>query len=880
MSEQYKSREERRKQQQQSPKPKKKKSGKTLFKKIFLTLIALGIVGMIAGAATFAFMVKDAPELDPALLKDPIPSVLLDINGEKITEVGAGNLDYVEYEDIPDLVENAFLATEDVRFYEHNGMDLIRLGGAVIANVTKGFGSEGASTITQQVVKNSFLNNEKTISRKAQEAWLSFQLERKYTKQEIFEMYVNKIYMSENSHGVLTASRLYFGKDLDELELHEAALLAGMPQSPNNYNPFTHPENAEKRRNIVLSLMNQHGFISEEQKTEAQSIPVTEGLVAEGEREIEDDTPYDSFVDVVIDEVTEKYPDLDIFSDGLTIHTTADKDIQKYVSNILNSEDVIQYPDEEFQAGITLLDSSTGEVRAIGGGRNQEVKRGFNFATDQKRQAGSTFKPIAGYAPAIEFNQWGTYHTLVDEPYKYSEGTEVNNWDNSFKGTMTMRQALAESRNIPAVKAIQEVGTEQSMEFANRLGFNFKDEYYESSVLGTKAVSPMEMAGAYSAFANEGFYTDPHTVKAIEMRDGTKIDTTPESEAVMNDYTAFMITDMLKTAISSGTGTTANIPGLPVAGKTGTTNYTAEEKQKYDIPNGATPDAWFAGYTTNYTAAIWTGYESRKTYLPSNGYDQKIAQMLFKNIMQYASEGKETADFKMPNSVEKVAIEKGSNPAKLASEYTPSDQIITEYAVKGNAPKTVSEKFDKLEAPNGFNAKYNKEANTIELVWKHKDKDNTQFVVTGAINDGGAQELTTTSETSLTIENPEPDSTYTFTVKAVQDDKESDAAQTSVDIPANEEEPEEVEPPDEETPGDGQQPPGDEEGGNENENGNGDGNNSENGDGNGNNNGEGNDNNNGNENGNGNGNEDNSEEENQSPEEEQPPSPPDENPEE
>lgn len=304
------------------------------------------------------------------------------MEGEFITDVGSENRDYVAYEDIPKLVEDAFLATEDVRFYKHNGMDLIRLGGAVIANVTRGFGSEGASTITQQVVKNSFLNNEKTLSRKAQEAWLAFQLERKYTKQEIFEMYVNKIYMSEG-HGVLTASKIFFGKELDELELHEAALLAGMPQSPNNYNPFKHPDQAEKRRNIVLSLMNQHGFITKAEMEAAQKVPVESTLVAEEKRET-NESKYDSFIDVVLDEVEKKYPDLNPYSDGLKIYTTLDPNAQKHVENILNTDAAVAYPDDEFQAGITLLDTKTGEIRAIGGGRNQEVKRGFNYAVDQK----------------------------------------------------------------------------------------------------------------------------------------------------------------------------------------------------------------------------------------------------------------------------------------------------------------------------------------------------------------------------------------------------------------------------------------------------------------------------------------------------------------
>lgn len=785
MSDKPQSREERRKQLSSQPKKKSKskKGANSVFKRIFLILIGLGIVGMLAGAATFAFMVKDAPPLDEAALKDPIPSEILDMDGNIVAKVGEGKLDYVDYKDIPELVENAFLATEDVRFYEHNGMDMIRLGGAVIANVTRGFGSEGASTITQQVVKNSFLNNQKTLGRKAQEAWLAFQLERKYTKQEIFEMYVNKVWMSERSHGVLTASRIYFGKELNELELHEAALLAGMPQSPENYNPFKHPDRAEKRRNIVLSLMNQHGFISEAEMKDAQAIPVETSLVKEEDRET-NDMPYDSFIDIVIEEVEAKYPDLNIFSDGLKVHTTLDPKAQEHIEGLLNGNDVIQYPDELFQAGITLLDTKTGEIRAIGGGRNLEVKRGFNYAVDLKRQAGSTFKPIVDYGPVIEHKQWGTYQTIVDEPYTYSDGTKINNWDNRFQGPMSMREALAKSRNIPALKALQEVGLDNAKVFANNLGIPI-ETMYEPHSIGAFEVSPLQMAGAYSAFGNEGFYTEPHAVTVLEMRDGTKMDVKPKAEVVMKDYTAFMISDMLKSVVSSsyGTGGQANVPGLPVAGKTGTTNYTADEKVQYGAPNGAVPDAWFAGYTTKYTAAIWTGYAERKNYIKP-GNDQKIAQQLFKNVMSHVSEGIDTPDFTMPDSVEKVAIEKGSNPAKLASEYTPSSQIIYEYAVKGSAPQVVSEKYDQLAAPSNLSASYDEASHGISVSWDYpEDGENVQFDVSAALNEGPDQQLTVTADRVLQMAAAEPGSVYVFKVTAIRDSQRSETVSVRLEIP-------------------------------------------------------------------------------------------------
>ena len=788
MSEEYQSREERRKQQNAAKNKRKdtKKSKGSLFKRILLVLVSLGIIGIIAGTATFAYMIKDTPKLNSDTLKASIPSEIYDKDRKPITEIGTQKLDYVEYEDIPELVRNAIIATEDSRFFEHHGVDPIRLGAAVIANFTNGFGSEGASTITQQVVKNYFLTADKTISRKAQEAWLSIQLERKYTKEEIFELYVNKVFMSERTIGISTASQVYFGKPLKELTLPEAALIAGMPQSPNNYNPFTHPDKAENRKDIVLSLMNQHGYITENEMKEAQSTSIEDSLVKEEDRTQQSDVPYDSFIGQVIKEIEDKYPEINVYTDGLKIYTTLDKNAQDYVDQIMYENEIVPFPDDKFQAGITLLDTKTGEIRALGGNRSKEIDFGLNYATSLPRQPGSTIKPILDYGPAIEFLKWGTYETIVDEPYEYSTGQTINNWDHKHLGPISMREALGRSRNVPALKALQEVGLEKAKGFANDLGLDLP-EVYESSAIGglEHGVTTLQMAGAYSAFGNNGYYTEPHSVKEIEFRDGTKMNITPETEVAMSDYTAFMISDMLKSVLTAGygTGRQANVPGLPVAGKTGTTNYSDEEMRKYGITdNGAVPDAWFAGYTTNYTAAIWTGYEKRENYIES-GSDQRIAMKIFKNVMQYVSEDVETPDFTVPKSVQRVSVEKGSIPAKLASEFTPGNMVITEYAVRGNAPSAVSEKFKKLAGPSGLSASYNVATNEIALSWQYGGGADASFNVTVALNGGAEQTLTTTTEMGVTMANPEPGGTYTFKVVAIQGNQQSNAATASVTIP-------------------------------------------------------------------------------------------------
>lgn len=783
MGEKYQTREERRKQQNHS-KGKKKKKSKSIFKRVLLFLVILGILCLVAGAAAFAYMVKDAPKFDETLLKDPISSEIYDKDGKLVSEIGSEKRDYVEYDEIPKLVENAILATEDVRFYKHNGIDFIRLGGAVVANIKHGYGSEGGSTITQQVIKMSFLTPEKTIKRKVQEAWLSLQLERKYSKEEIFEMYVNKVWMNSGGHGFATAAKAFYGKELDELTLDEAALLAGMPQSPANYDPFKHPDKAEKRRNVVLSLMYKHGFITKNQMEKAKAVDVKSALLPEEKRE-SNDIPYDSFIGEVIEEIQDKYPDINPFSDGLKIYTTLDTDAQEYVDKLLNSNDIVQFPDDKFQSGITVLDTKTGGILALGGGRNQDnVTFGFNYATDAKRQPGSTIKPVLDYGPAIEYLKWGTYQPFEDKPYTYSNGQPISNWDNKHMGVMTMRRALALSRNIPALQALQAVGLDKAKEFADGLGISLKNiqEAYAIGGFGEedKGVSSLQLAGAYSAFGNGGIYTQPHAVTKIVLRDGTKLNMEPKSEVAMQDYTAFMITDMLKSVVQSGTGTRANIPGLPLAGKTGTTNYSKEDKLKYNIPPGAVPDAWFVGYTTNFTISVWTGYDNKnKKYLIGN--NQKIGQYIFKDIMQHISQNVKTADFTMPNSVEKVRVLKGTT--KLASQNTPSDQVVIEYAVKGHAPTEVATEEDTLKAPSGFNATYDESANEVVLSWNYDDDVNgVQFKISVSKDGGQSTTVATTNQKEYRFK-AEYGAVYKFTLVAVQGDQQSKPVSINFEVP-------------------------------------------------------------------------------------------------
>ncbi|MBD8014072.1 penicillin-binding protein 1A [Planococcus wigleyi] len=795
MSDKQISREERRKaieRQKKANNKKKKKSPVVLWmKRILMAIFAIGIAGLVFGASLFAYYASSAPEIDEELLRDPISPTFYAADGEtEIPYITAENREYVNYEDIPKVMEDAILATEDNRFYKHSGIDVIRLGGAVIANITGGFGSQGASTITQQVIKNSFLTNDKTLKRKAQEAYLAFKLEQEYEKEEIFEMYFNKILMSGNIYGFGTASEYFYGKPLGELTLAEAALLAGMPQSPNGYNPFTNIERAEERRNVVLSLMDQHEKISTEEKEQAQAAPVADSLVPEGERQPQTaSSEHTAFMEMVEDELESLEGDYSL-DEGLTIYTTLEPYVQTKVNEAMASD---LFFDDNVQSAMTVVDTKTGGISAVGAAREYTGDVRHNYAIDGSRQVGSIIKPILDYGPAIEYLDWSTGQTVVDEPYSYDDdGQEVRNVDGRFLGSMTIREALYRSRNIPAVKTLAEVGTENAGEFMKNVGLDMEN-IYESTALGSAEFSTVEMAGAFAAFGNKGEFIKPHTIKKIVFRDGsTEQIVEPEPVQAMKDSTAYMVTDILRDVMdpnrAGATGKEAAISGLDLAGKTGTTNYTTKEMQDYNLDSSSAPDVWFAGYTTDYAVSVWSGYPTRKTPIDTASDERLLAQRLFKSVMSEIS-SPETARFEQPDSVTEKVVEVGSVPLKLASAFTPYSMRSTELFARGTEPNSVSQRYvvEDLATPSGLRA--NISGSSAQLSWNHGD-DDVSFEVSVEV-DGSRSVLTTSSSKSYTFNGLEEGKTYTFRVVAVNSTQRSDPASTVVEVAAAPEEPEE-----------------------------------------------------------------------------------------
>ncbi|MBM7690854.1 penicillin-binding protein 1A [Peribacillus deserti] len=693
----YRTREERRL-AEKAKKHNKRKRPKPFFKKLLIGFLLLGFFCLgVIGSTGYAF-IKDVPEINEQQLQDPLSSKFYDKDGQFIHEYGKEQRTKITYDDIPKVLEQAIIATEDSRFYTHQGIDVKRTAKAIMENVTGGFGSQGGSTITQQVIKNSFLSPEKTIKRKVQEWYLAYKLEKQYSKQEILAMYVNKINLGNRSYGVAAAAKNYYGievKNLSKMTLPQAAMIAGLTQSPNNYDPSKkeNVESATKRRNIVLTLMNKHGYITKKELVAAQKVPVTQGIVTD---KAENGMPYQAFLDAAVREVEDRLKDVDISEDGLQIHLTLDPRAQQLADSIVSGS-LVRYPNERFQTAFTFMDSKTGEIRAVGSGRNEykTTFRGHNLVTTLKRQPGSTFKPIFDYGPAIEYLKWSTYHQIVDAPYKYSTGDPIRNSYKNYKGKMSIRNALVESRNIPALKTLESVGLKKAKAFSENLGISYPDGHvYESYSIGSNSVSPLDLAGAYGAFANTGVYTKPHFVSKVVMPDGKVIDFKPKSKRVMQDYTAYMVTDMLRGVINApnGTGKMAAVAGTDIAGKTGTTNFDENVIRKFGYPEDGTSDSWFSGYTTKYTMTVWTGYAKNGPGNYMNKTDTKISHTIFKTMMQNYSAG--TERFAQPASVEKVRNE-------LYIKGIKKDMIPPAPKPKSKTKKAVSKSKEKASSSKG-----------------------------------------------------------------------------------------------------------------------------------------------------------------------------------
>lgn len=687
-------------------KPKKEKKPKNKRK------IWYWILSIITGCAILVFLlligfaiyiVVSAPEFTEDKLFEKESTIIYKANGEEFATLGmnVGN-NTVEkrikltYDELPQVLIDAVVATEDSRFFQHNGVDIARFVKASFGQLLGRDDAGGASTLTMQVSKNALTDTTshgiEGIIRKFTDVYLSvFEIEKQYTKQDILELYVNSGFLGQNSFGVEQASQTYFGKSATDLSLSEAALIAGLFQAPTAYDPFNNPDKARARRNQVLNLMLRHGYINEEECEIAKSMPLTEMLAPKTNGASRNQ----GYIDTVVREVQDKYG-VDPYLVPLKIYTMFDEEKQNVLNNLY---DTYEFKDDLVQLGIAVVDNSSGALVAIGSGRNRQGEMQWNYGTMINRHPGSTIKPILDYGPAFEYLNWSTYTPLFDEETPYGNGGVMKNFHNRYEGLVTTKYGLSKSLNTVALQAFQSTTNEQKWNFATSLGVtpgNENGKIFEASSIGAfNGTNPAELAGAYSAFANGGIYTEPYTVSKIEFIETGVIDEKPiKKERVMKETTAWMLTNILLNVTTSA----ARVNGTDVATKTGTSSYDDKAVREAGIWGDIIMDSWVATYNPDYTITFWYGYDELmkdhyNTMNAANVQRNRIQAILTKAIMP---SGKR---FSMPKGITSVQVELETIPAKLPSPYTPSELIETHYFISGTEPTEVSTRFSQLSDP-------------------------------------------------------------------------------------------------------------------------------------------------------------------------------------
>ena len=689
------------------PRHRRRKTKHRVFLTLLVAVIMLALIcALLVGGYVMA-VAADLPDITAADLVTAQTSFVYDSQGNQIATLhGAENRVSVPLDQIPQYLQDAVVASEDIRFYEHHGVDLRSIMRAMVVDLRDSVRnrsltfSQGASTITMQLVKNVVDETEKTLPRKIKQALLAIEFEKHYTKQEILYYYLNEIYMAPSVFGMQAAAEYYFNKDVSEVTLAEAATLAAILRAPGLYDPYHDAESVLVVRNAVLGALVNFDPAYEEQAALARTEPL---VVYEGTSE---DAAYEYpwFVDYVISETMDILearglePEL-VYTGGLHIHTTLDVDVQQ----VLEAEfaDPYNFPGswtgDIVESAMVIVETSTGKVRGLMGGREYTTRRGFNRATDMLRSPGSTIKPLVTYAPAIDLG-YGAAYVIDDSPIS-SGGWSPNNDDFSFMGRIPLRQAVMYSRNVCAVKLLMQIGEETGWEYGVKNGLPLVDsDCGLAMTLGglTYGVSPMDMAGGFATLGNYGVHIEPYTVTDITTAAGDELyKAEPELVEVFSAAAAYIMTDVLTSAVQGGTGTNAYISGWQVAGKTGTNALPSEDPDYWGL--SGTKDAWFCGYTSALTAAVWMGYDNKKDeygnlqYLDIFGGSYPAA--LFSTVMSQALYGYANDGWYMPDGVSYQTIDTktGDAPTELTPDaYVTSDLVRSGMGVGGDGTKWVA----------------------------------------------------------------------------------------------------------------------------------------------------------------------------------------------
>lgn len=676
-------------------------------KKVLLTILAalIGVLLLFCAAFYVFFDVPDWQKLDISKLSALAQtSSMYDMNGELMSELrGSENRIIVSLDEIPLHTRQAFIAAEDLRFYDHRGIDVYRILGALRSNLKSGSLAEGASTITQQLAKLTHLSAEKTIRRKLEEINLAFQIEKVYNKDEILAMYLNTVYFGRGAYGIQAAAQAYFGVDAEDLTLNQSASLAAIIKAPSIYAPHISPSNNRSRRQYILSVMAENGFISQEEKQAAldESIWV---LAQEAEKQL-----YSWYIDEALRESAELLglSADEVIQGGFKIYTAYDARLQTIADEV--------YADSSFfpaaasdgtpiQSAMAVVDTNNGAVLAMIGGRDYTVRRGLNRATQMRRQPGSALKPLAVYGPALELG-YTTASVLLDEKTSFGGYTPRNAGDRYY-GLVTMRTAIRNSLNTTAVRLLEEIGLDASIQYLNKMGIPTRNSDRNLSLaLGsmTYGVTPVELAAAYVPYANGGIYHQPYCVERIETVDESNVyERKDRGKQVLSAQNAFLMTSLLQSVVSSGTGTRMLAANTPIAGKTGTVSMT-----------GGNRDIWMTAYTPEISVAVWMGYDQTDAkHKISNGITggrntASLAAAFFKKA--YAD--REKPDFSQPDGLVWLTLDKRALTSRgsimLASDKTPKEYRLSEVFAASNRPYAVSDIWQAPNAPSSFYVAHN-----------------------------------------------------------------------------------------------------------------------------------------------------------------------------
>jgi penicillin-binding protein 2A len=647
---------------------------------LFVLIIVLGFFGLLS------YFSKDA---DISGLKNelPQPTVFYDVSGQVASKVSANKNEGVPIKEVPDTLQNAIIAIEDHRFYQHNGVDLIGMSRALVRDLKAGGMVEGGSTITQQLTKNTILTSEKTLKRKMQEVFLAIAVEREYTKQEILQMYVNQIYFGNGAYGIKQAASKYFAKEVKDLSLSESALLAGLIKAPSALNPYEHMEEATERRDIVLAQMKQQGYISSQQFEKAKSETVV--LNDKGGDPFRGKFPY--YVDQVLEEAIHQYglSQDELLTGGYQIYTELEPAMQTAMETTYQNDALFPKGNDRLvQSGGVLVDPKTGGVRAIVGGRGEHTFRGYNRASQLQAQPGSSFKPLAVYTPALE-EGWKITDMLKDEPLTFGN-YQPSNYDHQYAGEVPMYEAVKESKNVSAVWLLNQLGIEKGIDSVKRFGITLeKEDHNLSMALGGlhKGVSPLMMAEAFSVFPNNGVRMKAHVIKKIVDANGLVVaEWKVQKERVTTKAVTDNMTTLLLGVVEEGTGKAAQIPGRETAGKTGSTQVPIKGI------NGL-KDQWFVGYTPQLVGAIWVGYDKTDAdhYItPTSGTGSSV---VFREVMKEALKNSSTQTFGVPHITALIEQRKKEEEQKNRNSFQDKfNNEVQKWEDKWNKQK---EKWDK-----------------------------------------------------------------------------------------------------------------------------------------------------------------------------------------